>query len=608
MIKRYTKKYKLKNTLKKGRKTRKIKYGGESNPEIVEEQSKKNRFRNNFKDLIIQITNKKNINQAINSIISSFNNNNNMINTLIPVSATGKPLDVKTYSPKNPIVDFVSPVIVIFDNLTGIVKDSDIIKLLNAYFKNGGNFNLQSSRFKITPIQNEINKGNVANVKILLNQSNPFHIIEDGLNDETRKKLAELIPNDQKINTNLETETESPSALIIPTQVPEVPLPNLILPYPLPENNEIGYDRNVAPEFWKPIFENGEELISLRDTFMEMYKQDKYINDNLKRIKICDLLEKMFPGYYTKYYTNLGEKEKTLVNVNISSCIIALLYGIITYKLYEYKQQYLILFKGGRAIQLSLNDIPNIRQYFSEDADILIIPNKSTEAQYDFEKMENLSNHVAYLVKWFIPEDINIVISLPSNPKNQSNDLTKILYNDAKLFKALSDIGFGEIKEDIKRYFENPLYSPFYLDQFETIALFITPTIDDMLTEKLYFYAKYSNLKNKLKNHEPIIEKEYEKITEYDCDFYIYKFNKAIKQLVNSILKRDNINISSNDTSLKLLFPETITNFTSYSRKEKEEIYKNIDDKSRLLIRGIIQNFDDYTIEEKDRIINELFP
>jgi hypothetical protein len=179
MAKRYTKKHKSKKYLRKGWKTRKNKYGGDPNQEILDNQAKKYRFRNNLKDLIIQITNRKNIDKAINSIIWSFNNNNGMINTLIPVSATGKPLDVKRYSSINPVVDFVSPVIVIFDNLTGIVNENQLIKLLNAYYRNGWNFNNLSSRFKITPFENEVNKGRIENVKILVDKSNPFHIIED---------------------------------------------------------------------------------------------------------------------------------------------------------------------------------------------------------------------------------------------------------------------------------------------------------------------------------------------------------------------------------------------------------------------------------------------
>ena len=105
--------------------------------------------------------------------------------------------------------------------------------------------------------------------------------------------------------------------------------------------------------------------------------------------------------------------------------------------------------------------------------------------------MENLSEHIGYLIKWMIPEEINVIVSLPTNPKNTNKDITKLLYNDDKLFKALSDIGFGEINEDIRKYFVNLSYSPIYIDNFETISLFITPTLDDMLSEKLFYYTKY---------------------------------------------------------------------------------------------------------------------
>jgi hypothetical protein len=604
MAKRYTKKNKSKKRLRKGRTTRKMKYGGDSNPEIVEEQARKNRFRNNFKDLIIQITNKKNIDKAINTIITNFNNNS-MINTLIPVSAAGKPLDVKTYTKKNPVVDFVSPVIVIFDNLTGIVGETDLIRLLNAYYINGGNFNLMSSRFKITPFENEVNKRRVQNVKLLLNQTNPFHIIEDGLDEETRRKLAELIPNEQKIVSEI-----APSALPMPEPMPE-PAIHLTLPYPLPDDNDVGYDRNVAPEFWKPVFQGGEELMKLREIFMRIYEKDKYTEDAIKNFEICELLEKIFPGYLTKYTLSYGETAKTLVTVNIINCIITLLYGILTYKLYEFKQDYIILFKGGRALQLSLNDIPNVTKYFSEDADILIIPNKTIGSQYNFDKMQNLSEHIAYLVKWFIPQDINIVVSLPSNPKNKNKEITKLLYNDDRLYKSLSDIAFGDITEDIKRYFDNPSYSTFYLDNFDTKTLFITPTIEDILSEKLYFYTKYSSMKQQLKNGVKITEKGYEDITQEVCDFYMYKFYKSIKQIVNSLLKRDYFNASgklmNDETNTNIIMPDIDPNFRTYTRKEKETIYKKIDEMSRLVIKKYMNNFDDFSPEEKERIVTELY-
>jgi hypothetical protein len=604
MAKRYTKKNKSKSILRKGRKTRKLKYGGgPSNQEIIDSQAKKRRFRNNFKDYIIQIKNRKNINQAVNSIITSFNNNKDMINTLIPVSAAGKPLNVKTT--KTPVVDFVSPITVIFDNITGIVSNEQLILLLKSYFLAGGNFNNLSSRFKITPFENEVNKRRINNVKILLNKSYDFNIIEDGLSEETRTKLAELIPNEQQIVTE-------PEPISAPTSSePDTTIPKLNFSYPLPTDNAAGYDRSVAPEFWKPIFENGEELISLRETFMGIYESDKYTTDAAKRFIICDLLEKLFPGYYTKTVLSYGETVKTLVTVNVLNCLITLLYGLITYRLYDYKQDYLILFKGGRALQLSLNDIPMLTKYFSEDTDVQIIPNKYQGGLYDLGKMKNFSCHIAYLIKWFLPPEVNIVITLPTELENPSKEITKVLYNDNKLYKALSDIGFGDTKEEIKKYFENPMYFPFYLDDFETMTLFIIPTLDDIMDEKLYYYLKYSNAKNKLKKGEQITEKGYENLTIDECDFYMYKFIRAIKQLINSMLKRDNIKLNKigNEISTELIFPDTIPDFyKQYSKKERDEIFKILNDKSRDLMRIIIKKFDDYSDEEKERIIQEMYP
>ncbi len=611
MSKRYTKKISKKIFIKnrKTRKMRKMKYGGESNPAIVEEQERKNAFRRNFKDSIIQITNKKKINEAINSIIRNFTNNH-MINTLIPVSATGKPLDVKTYTSKNPIVDFVSPVIVIFDNLTGIVNNNQLIKLLNVYFTNGGNFNAQSNRFKITPIENEINKGRINNVKILLDHSNPFHIIEDGLNEETKIKLAELIPTEQKIISE-PISSSRPDELIEQVITPNAPPVNLTIPYPLPENNDEGYDRNVTPEFWKPIFQSGEELMELRETFMNFYEKDKYTENVMKPINICVLLEKFFPGYLTKMTLDKNYTiPKHLVTANIINCITTLLYGMITYKLYEFKQDYLILFKGGRALQLSLNDIPTVLKYFSEDTDILIIPNETINAQYNLEKMLNLSGHIAYLIKWFIPSDINIIVSLPSNPNNQNKEITKLIYTDGVFKRALSDIGFGEIKEELKVYFENPNYSQFYIDLFKIKALFITPTIDNMLDEKLYFYSIYSNMYNRLKNGEQIHDKGYEQVTLSECKFFVDKFYRAIKHLVSSILKRDYVNLGivnvANDNII--LISDDYESIKNYPFKERERIYKNVNETSRLVLRGIVRKFDNFSNEEKNRIINELYP
>ncbi len=541
----------------------------------------------------MNIKNRKNIKQAVNSIIKTFEKNK-LINTLIPITIEGKPIDKETYSlAKRPVsvYDFVSPVTVIFDNLTGILSDEDIVQILNVYFINGGNFNNFSSRFKDTPLKHEINKHRVNNVKMLLNKSNPFHIIEDGLDEETKMKLVQLIPNEQQIVNQEPIEEKVFTELTIEepaTQEPVIqeqsinlkPIINekLILPSPLPQNNDIGYDRTVVPEFWKPIFQNGEELLQIRDKFMGIYEIDKYTSDIQKRVKICDLLETIIPGYLTKYSLSFRETAKTLVNTNILNCFITLFYGIILYRLYDTKQDYLFMFKGGRALQLSLTDIHDIGQYFSEDTDILIIPNKSEGGIYNLEKMENLSEHIAYLIKWMVPQEINVFISLASNPKNTNKDITKILYNDDRLFKALSDIGFGEINEDIIRFFDNLSYSPLYVDDFETIALFITPTLDDMLAEKLFYYAKYLKFKEMINRREPIMEQEYVNLTTDECDRILFKFKRAILKLVEAILKRDYSDVTdlNSKESARLILREFMRDYKDYTNQEKEDLVSSI--------------------------------
>lgn len=567
--------------------TKKNKYGGDPNQQLRDEQQQKNLFRRALQNYIIQIRNKKNVKQAVNLIIKLFDKNI-MINTLIPVTKEGKPVDKETYkSAKTPIYDFVSPVSVILNNLTGLIPESDIIRILNTYYINGGNFNNLSMRFKITPFEDQLERNNIENVKLLLNQDYNFHIIEDGLSENTKTKLAELLSTQQKITTvQPEPEPEpnvQPEPEINHVQIDQhVQLDEnekLNLQYPLPENNEIGYDKTVAPEFWKPLFKNGEELLDIRGRFMSMYENDKYNPIKQNRLSICDILERIIPGYSTRYSVNFNESLKTVVNVGILNCFITLLYGFILYKLYDTKQEYIFMIKGGRAIQLGLTGIPDVKKYASEDADILIIPNVQKGTSYDQEKMENLACHIGYLVKWMIPEDMNVIVTLPTNPKNTNKDITKLVYNDGKIFKALSDIGFGEIPEDIKKYFINLIYSPIYVDEFDETSLYIFPNIDDMLGEKLYFYTKYYYLKQKIENKEPITEKQYSNLTVDECNYYLNKFQRAIIKLLEAVVNKEYVGT------------------VDFNKRDSE----------RLIMRGILSGFEDYSNEQKENIIVSIY-
>jgi len=595
MTKRRIKKHltKRKNAIKRTKKMKKInitkknKRGGEQS----EEYKEKTKFRRTLNNIVSQITNRNSsrnkVKEGINLLINFFKDNQ-LINTLIPVSMHGKYVDKDTSNIK--IVDFISPITFMLDSFVGnaSISDKDIVRILNTYFINSGNFNNLSSRFKESPFKHEVDKQRIPNIKMLLNQENSFHIIEDGLDEATKIKLAHLIPNEQQITTQdvepMPLEEPLPASAPEPEPIPEIDV-RLSLPYPLPTDNTVGYDRGVVPEFWQPVFENGDELLQIRESFitlyehdrMTLYQHDRYGSDVKKNFKICQLLESMFPGYMTKTSLSFGETIKTLVNVNILNCFITLLYGFILYKLYDTKQDYIFIFKGGRALQLSLVGIPDIGQHGSEDTDILIVPNKFIDSVYDLEKMQNLSEHIAYLVKWIIPEEINVFVSLPSNPKNTNKDITKLLYNDNKLFKAVSDIGFGEINEDVKKYFDNYLFFPFYVDYFEKISLFITPTIDDMLAEKIFYYSKYLKYQNMIKRNEPIMEQDYITLTIEECDRLLVKFKKAILKLVDAILRRDDFDADFDSTdSKKLLVRVILKDYHDFSNQEKEDVILSI--------------------------------
>jgi hypothetical protein len=568
----------VKNLFRKRNLTKNVKYGGE----MSELYKAKHSFRTEFITLINKLnksTSRNITKDTRNNLIELFSKKKQFINTLIPITSNYKAVlyNVATNSyPKN-VYDYVSPIIIILNELSNILTIKDLELILNAYFDNGGNFNSLSSRFKLSPFKNELNKKNIQNIRLLLDKSNPFHIIEDGLDEETKIQLTELIPNEQKIETRNVIEDSHPQEV---SQYKEViTYPKLQLPFELPVNNENGYDKNIVPEFWKPIFGNGEELLQIRDIFTRLYERDKYISNVQRPIEICNILERIIPSYLTPSALDFGQTPKTFVNINILNCFITLLLGILLSKLHETNQDYLFIFKGGRALQLSLVGIYDIGKYFSEDTDILIVPNRIEKASYDLVKMENLSAHIGYLIKWFIPQDINIIISLPTNPKNLNKDITKVLYNDNRVFKALSDIGFGEIPEDIKKYFDEVMFSYFYVSELNLKLLFIIPTLDDMLSEKLYFYSKYFIYKEKLQKNEIINKKGYSNLTTQECDFYLYKFKRAIFKLVEAIMKRD------------------------YS--EAEDLHNK--ETPILILRGIISNFEDYSNEEKNQVINDIY-
>jgi hypothetical protein len=117
-----------------------------------------------------------------------------------------------------------------------------------------------------------------------------------------------------------------------------------------------------------------------------------------------------------------------------------------------------------------------------------------------------------------------------------------------------------------------------YVDDFETIALFITPTLDDMLAEKLFYYAKYLKFKGMITRREQIMDQEYSNLTIEECDRILFKFKRAILKLVQAILKRDYSDVTdlNSKESAKLILREFIRDYKDYTNQEKEDIVISI--------------------------------
>ena len=323
--------------------------------------------------------------------------------------------------------------------------------------------------------------------------------------------------------------------------------------------NDNGYDNITIPEFWKPLFNNGTDLINIKNKFDELYLHDKMINKPNQVFKICDILETIVPGYFTRSALEHLMTIKTLVNMNILNCFTTLFSGIISYRLINTNQDYIFIFKGGRALQLSLIGIQNITKYLSEDTDLLIIPNLEKHTEYNLEKMKLLSGHIGYLIKWMIPQDIKVIVSLPNTLKNTNPSITKLIYEEEQIiknpkykyiFKPFSDIGFGTFDEDLIKYFTNFNTFKFNLESFNDTALFKIQTIDDMLKEKIYLITRYLKFKNILNKGEKITDPKYNTLTIEFCDKLIFKFQRAIVKLVESLIV-NNILLPENNIETK---------------------------------------------------------
>lgn len=516
--------------------------------------------RDNFRNMFIPNLNKlkkaintndtNKIDKCINDFKNGFKNQKMGINLRILATLdTFQPIDKTKYSlTDSSNIALLPCLVILYENIldTKIRK-----KLTEAFVKNGGNINLTSNKGNISALSDAIKLKDRSLIQLLKNKD--IGASEETLTEDQVLEMNAILNKNVMDNTGVieepivveepiisEPVIEEPS--IIDTTISNI---KLNIPYDLPPVT--GYASDVEPEFWLPLFGNNN-MFALRENIQSMIINDFNIPMDITKTtdiwSICKILQRIIPTYYVpnenkKYqlYGPLGpifmDSPTDFKQYNIALCSSLILFGIISHKMKN--QDYELIFKGGKAIQLVLSQISGIDVYESEDIDVLVMPNKSID--YNETNVKNLSAHIAYLIQWFltITTPISIKISvLAPNPDNKKANpfIYKLSYSkQSGGFKPISDIDFREIPKSVKSFFERSVDYQFNISELEQKITFKCPDIGSLLNEKIYYYTKYMTFKNLLTNNQKITESGYENIDIEECNRILNKFKRAITNL-----------------------------------------------------------------------------
>jgi hypothetical protein len=614
--KKYYKKY-YKN------KTKRNQSGGDKDLGLERE------FRSQFRNALLPLINWKNksnndIKKFTRNLNNFFKDNQETINTLIPVDENMKPV-------LDNVVDYVSIPTVIMDNITNKeIKQ----KLIELFYENGGNINVESRRSntKNNVFNYVVENKQIDNIKILLDPR--YGLSRDNLKEEN-KPIFDEIMRTIEVAPQVQVVAESPVTVVAPIveavaptveevapkeepvpiveevapqvepqvapqvepqvapqvepqvePIVEAPIveevaPTIVAPIvklKVPINvPNIGYNIGVAPKFWRVLFTNkGIDLFALRDRIRARLFEDNPLKVSYRSgykenpWTTCEIIERMFPAYYTKknpeFELKSQQQQIDFININTALCIILLLLGIISNTMND--QDYNFIFKGGKAVQFVLSEIQNTSKYISEDIDIQLT--HSDSIVYNDWKMRNVAEHISFLIKWFLEGIINISLELPNtSEKTVGKDLVKIAYfSPSGRYTALCDVVFGETKANVKSYFEHPKIFKLYNTELQTELMFRCPNIEAILNEKLYYYLKFIELRSLLKRNLPIVEAGYENTTLEELDYFMKKFKKSIRAIVDGLVLQKFGKVEPNN--LRDKEKEVLINILNNNFKDKE--------------------------------------
>lgn len=277
--------------------------------------------------------------------------------------------------------------------------------------------------------------------------------------------------------------------------------------------------------FWSPIFKR-TELMELKERLHAMIAADTKIklkNHDLPEVwSVCKTVKKIFPGYFVPLrnksfnvqYGRIREKEVDFSTYQIICCSTMILYGIIASRLLMHDQDYQLLFKGGKAIQMGLQT-----EYESEDIDVIIDPIYA----YDRVMVDNISGHLALLIRWLLPFYTTVL------PPGKNPDVYKVSFiKSDRSFKAFSDIDLKQIDPQ-DPFFKEYYSSDHHIDALHEDVRFKRPVLEKILEEKIFYYKKYKKLLGQIQQGKEV------DVDAKTCDHFMKKFKRAIHAIAPDI-------------------------------------------------------------------------
>ena len=518
-------------------------------------------FMNSFSVLqkAVNTGSSENIKNAIKNFKNGLNGNKNGINTLIPVNNQGIPVD--KYTESSGLTSLVPPLVVIFHNIPDMSIRDAILTAFMKYKDNGFDINLTNYRKDKTVLLEAIELHDKRLIELLIKKGANTEM----LTEEQKANMESILNQESKVEPTVEpiveptveSKVEPKVEPIVDTVISSKPFVKLNIELELP--SEPGYNPEIEPEFWQPIFDQNE-MFAIRKLINDIMITDGNIpvtNNKITRAwSICEIVKTIIPTFYTPIENNpyilfgtfFKDTDVDFSKFNVLLCSALIIFGIISYKMIG--QDYKMLFKGGKAIQLALSRIPNMSEYRSDDIDVLIMPDKNIP--YDELRVKNLAGHLGYLIRWFLnihePDSepgykVSVQVPNPINTKaNQyifklsyikslkRKDYRKqVLIDD---YKQFLDIDFKKVSRDMISYFQDDLkeynFEISLSSDTKQNLLFICPNLGSLLNEKIYYYVKYFKFKQILQNKKTITEDGYQAITIDECDRFLEKFKRAI--------------------------------------------------------------------------------